>query len=91
MIDRETIQKIMDASNIVDVVSEFVTLRRAGVNYRGLCPFHDEKTPSFMFLPPGESVNAFPVARAEMWFTFLWNTNKLHIPRHSAGWLANII
>ena len=36
MIDRETIQKIMDASNIVDVVSEFVTLRRAGVNYRGL-------------------------------------------------------
>ena len=47
MIDRETVQRIMDSANIVDVVSEFVTLKRAGVNYRGLCPFHDEKTPSF--------------------------------------------
>ena len=38
MIDRETVQRIMDSANIVDVVSEFVTLKRAGVNYRGLCP-----------------------------------------------------
>ena len=48
MIDKATIDKIMDAANIVDVVSEFVALRKAGVNYKGLCPFHDEKTPSFM-------------------------------------------
>ena len=48
MIDRATIDKIMDATNIVDVVGEFVTLRKAGVNYKGLCPFHDDKTPSFM-------------------------------------------
>ena len=48
MIDRATIDKIMDAVNIVDVVGEFVNLRKAGVNYKGLCPFHDDKTPSFM-------------------------------------------
>ena len=41
MIDRATIDKIMDATNIVDVVSEFVTLRKAGVNNKGLCSFHD--------------------------------------------------
>ena len=39
MIDRATIDKIMDATNIVDVVGEFVTLRKAGVNYKGLCSF----------------------------------------------------
>ena len=51
MIDRQTIDKIMDATNIVDVVGDFVTLRKAGVNYKGLCPFHDDKTPSFMVSP----------------------------------------
>ena len=51
MIDKATIDKIMDAANIVDVVSEFVTLRKAGVNYKGLCPFHNEKTPSFVVSP----------------------------------------
>ena len=45
MIDQATIDKIMDAAQIVDVVSEFVTLRKRGVNYVGLCPFHSEKTP----------------------------------------------
>lgn len=47
MIDQITIDRIMGAANIVDVVSEFVTLRKRGVNYIGLCPFHNEKTPSF--------------------------------------------
>ena len=51
MIDRATIDKIMEATNIVDVVGEFVTLRKAGVNYKGLCPFHDDTTPSFMVSP----------------------------------------
>ena len=51
MIDKATIDKIMDAANIVDVVSDFVSLRKAGVNYKGLCPFHDEKTPSFVVSP----------------------------------------
>lgn len=51
MIDQGTIDRIMDAAQIVDVVSEFVTLRKRGVNYIGLCPFHNEKTPSFSVSP----------------------------------------
>ena len=51
MIDQPTIDRILDAANIVDVVSEFVTLRKRGVNYVGLCPFHDDKTPSFYVSP----------------------------------------
>ena len=51
MIDQSTIDRIMDAANIVDVVSEYVTLRRSGTSYKGLCPFHDDKTPSFYVSP----------------------------------------
>ena len=51
MLDQTTIDRIIDAANIVDVVSEYVTLRRAGANYKGLCPFHDDKTPSFHVSP----------------------------------------
>lgn len=51
MIDQLTIDRILDAANIVDVVSEFVTLRKRGVNYVGLCPFHADKTPSFYVSP----------------------------------------
>ncbi len=47
MIDKETVDKILDTADIVDVVSDFVHLRRRGANYIGLCPFHNEKTPSF--------------------------------------------
>ena len=51
MIDKQTVDKILDAAQIVDVVSDFVTLRKRGVNYIGLCPFHDEKTGSFTVSP----------------------------------------
>ena len=51
MIDQQTIDRIIDTAQIVDVVSEFVTLRRRGVNYLGLCPFHADKTPSFNVSP----------------------------------------
>lgn len=51
MIDQPTIDRILDAANIVDVVSEFVTLRKRGVNYVGLCPFHADKSPSFYVSP----------------------------------------
>ena len=51
MIPQSTIDRIVDAANIVDVVSDYVTLRRAGASYKGLCPFHDDKTPSFSVSP----------------------------------------
>ena len=51
MIDQPTIDRILDAAQIVDIVSDFVTLRKRGVNYVGLCPFHDDKTPSFYVSP----------------------------------------
>ncbi len=51
MIDQQTIERIQDTAQIVDVVSDFVTLRRRGVNFVGLCPFHDDRTPSFYVSP----------------------------------------
>lgn len=51
MIDQGTIQRILDSSEIVDVVGDFVTLKRRGTNFIGLCPFHNEKTPSFNVSP----------------------------------------
>ena len=51
MISPLTIERIRSAANIVDVVSEYVTLRRAGSSFRGLCPFHDDTTPSFSVSP----------------------------------------
>lgn len=51
MIDRLTVDRILDTANIVDVVSDFVTLKRSGANLKGLCPFHDDRTPSFMVSP----------------------------------------
>ena len=51
MIDKQTVDKIIDATNIVDVVSDFISLRKAGTSYKGLCPFHDDSTPSFSVSP----------------------------------------
>lgn len=51
MIDQSTIDRIINAADIVDVVSQYVTLKRRGINYVGLCPFHEDKTPSFYVSP----------------------------------------
>jgi DNA primase catalytic core len=59
MISKETIDKIRDAANIVDVVGEFVTLRKAGINYKGLCPFHDDKNPSMVVSPSRGTYHCF--------------------------------
>ena len=59
MIDQPTIDRILDAAQIYDVVSDFVTLRKRGVNYVGLCPFHDDKTPSFYVSPGQRALQVF--------------------------------
>ena len=51
MIDRETVDRIYAAANIVDIIGDYVTLKRKGVNYQACCPFHNEKTPSFVVSP----------------------------------------
>ena len=59
MIDRETQQRIKDAANIVEVVGDYVKLTRRGANYMGLCPFHNEKTPSFSVSPQRNFCHCF--------------------------------
>nr|WP_289874202.1 CHC2 zinc finger domain-containing protein [uncultured Muribaculum sp.] len=63
-IDRETVQRILDTADIVEVVSDFVTLKRRGTSYLGLCPFHNERTPSFSVSSLKIYVSALAAARA---------------------------
>ena len=87
MIDRETIDKILDATNIVDVVSEFVTLKKAGVNYKGLCPFHDDKTPSFMVSPTKQICKCFSCGEGGTAINFLMKHEQITYPE-ALRWLA---
>lgn len=59
MIDQHTIQRIVAAADIVDVISEYVPLKRAGASYKGLCPFHDDTTPSFVVYPASGTFKCF--------------------------------
>ena len=87
MIDRQTIDKIMDATNIVDVVGDFVTLRKAGVNYKGLCPFHDDKTPSFMVSPSKQICKCFACGEGGTAVNFLMKHEQITYPE-ALRWLA---
>ena len=95
MIDQPTIDRILDAANIVDVVSEFVTLRRRGVNYVGLCPFHADKTPSFYVSPAKNICKCFACGEGGTAVHFImkheqlsyfdalrWLAKKYHIEIH---------
>jgi len=87
MIDKATIDKIMDAANIVDVVSEFVTLRKAGVNYKGLCPFHNEKTPSFVVSPAKGYCHCFSCGKGGNAVGFIMEHEQMTYPE-ALRWLA---
>ena len=87
MIDRATVDKIMDATNIVDVVGEFVTLRKAGVNYKGLCPFHDDTTPSFMVSPSKQICKCFACGEGGTAINFLMKHEQITYPE-ALRWLA---
>ena len=64
MIDRYTIDRIFDSARIVEVVEEFVTLKRNGANYKGCCPFHNERTPSFVVSPAKNIYKCFGCGKA---------------------------
>ena len=77
MIDRLTVEKIKDAANIVDVVSEFVSLRRSGPNYKGLCPFHNERTPSFFVSPSRGICHCFSCGRGGTPINFIMEHEQM--------------
>ncbi len=80
MIDRSTIERILDAAQIVDVVQEFVQLKKRGVNYLGLCPFHNEKTPSFTVSPSKEIFKCFGCGKVGNSVNFVMEHEHLTYP-----------
>ena len=87
MIDSSTIERILDAANISDVVSEFVTLKRRGVNQLGLCPFHNEKTPSFTVSPAKGIFKCFGCGKGGNSVNFIMELEQLSYP-DALRWLA---
>ena len=87
MIDRATVDRIIDAANIVDVVSEFVTLRKSGANYKGLCPFHNERTPSFYVSPARNICKCFSCGQGGTPVGFLMAHEQMTYPE-ALRWLA---
>ncbi len=80
MIDRQTIDKILDAADIVEVIQEFVPLKKRGVNYLGLCPFHNEKTPSFTVSPSKEIFKCFGCGKVGNAVNFIMEHEHLNWP-----------
>ena len=87
MIDQPTIDRILDAAQIVDVVSEFVTLRKRGVNFVGLCPFHDDKTPSFYVSPAKGLCKCFACGKGGNVVHFVMEHEQMTYPE-ALRWLA---
>ncbi len=87
MIDRATVDKILEAAQIVDVVGEFVTLRKSGVNYKGLCPFHDDRNPSFMVSPSKNICHCFVCGKGGTPAGFLMEHEQMTYPE-ALRWLA---
>ena len=87
MIDRATIDKILDAAQILDVVSEFVTLKKRGTSYVGLCPFHDDKTPSFHVSPAKGVCKCFACGKGGSAVHFIMEHEQMTYPE-ALKWLA---
>ena len=87
MIDQPTIDRILDAAQIVDVVSEFVTLKKRGVNFVGLCPFHDDKTPSFYVSPAKGLCKCFACGKGGNAVHFIMEHEQMNYPE-ALRWLA---
>lgn len=87
MIDRSTIAKIMDATKIEEVVSEFVTLKKRGINYVGLCPFHNDSNPSFSVSPTRGICHCFTCGKGGNAINFLMELEQMTYP-DALRWLA---
>lgn len=87
MIDHATVERIIDAAEISDVVSDFVSLRKRGVNMLGLCPFHNEKTPSFTVSPAKGIFKCFGCGKGGNSVNFIMEHENLTYPE-ALKWLA---
>lgn len=87
MIDRPTIAKIMDSTKIEEVVSEFVTLKKRGINYVGLCPFHNDSNPSFSVSPTRGICHCFTCGKGGNAINFLMELEQMTYP-DALRWLA---
>ena len=80
MIDKATVDRIYAAANIVDVISDFVTLKKKGVNYQACCPFHNEKTPSFVVSPSIGVFKCFGCGKGGNAVTFVMEHENMTYP-----------
>ena len=88
MIDRLTIERIKEAADIVDVVSEFVSLKRSGSNYKGLCPFHNDSNPSFYVSPSRGTCHCFTCGEGGDSVGFIMKHEQMNYVE-ALRWLAN--
>jgi DNA primase len=88
MISQTTIQQILGRLDIIDVIGGFVKLKRRGTNYLGLCPFHNEKTPSFTVSPAKEIYKCFGCGRSGNTISFVMEHEKYSYVE-ALKWLAN--
>ena len=80
MIDRATVDRIYAAANIVDIISDYVTLKKKGVNYQACCPFHNEKTPSFVVSPSKGVYKCFGCGKGGNAVTFVMEHESITYP-----------
>jgi DNA primase len=88
MIDQATVERIMDAADIVEVVQDFVSLKRRGINFLGICPFHNEKTPSFTVSPSKQIYKCFGCGKGGNSINFIMEHEHLtyvEALKHLAG------
>ena len=88
MISQNTIQEILGRIDIIDIVGGFVKLKKRGANYLGLCPFHNEKTPSFTVSPSKEIYKCFGCGRSGNSISFIMEHEKYSYVE-ALKWLAN--
>ena len=77
MISKDTIDKVFEFSRVEEVISDFIALKKSGANYKGLSPFTNEKTPSFVVSPSNKSGKTLAQVKEVMLLLFLWSMNNL--------------
>ena len=81
LISKTTINNIYEAARVEEVISDFISLKKAGSNFKGLSPFSQEKTPSFMVSPAKQIWKDFSSEKAGMLLLFLWNMRVFRIQK----------